>query len=277
MNDLAFEPQVLPDRAVIAVSGQGALAFLHNLLTVDLSVAKPAYGALLTPQGKILHDVFVVPDDDKVWLDVSARQAEDLRKRLIMYRLRAKLDIAVTAEKSVAVSSSPLSWGMNYADPRLADIGYRSIVETGLIAPGNTYNANRLALGLADSDSDIGSGEMFVHEANLDQLNAVSFSKGCYVGQEVVSRTHHRSVARKRILPVRLSQPLDGSREIMSGTQSMGQILSSSGLNALALIRLDRLAEATYPLLSGNTQVTVRKPAWAKFDVIIPEVAQWLP
>jgi tRNA-modifying protein YgfZ len=274
MNAQSLHPQILPDRAVVSVSGEGALAFLHNLLTVDLTVAQPVYGALLTPQGKILHDVFVVPDGHVIWIDLAAVQAADFVKRLLMYRLRAKLDISLVEGKSVAVAPDSKQTGLFYSDPRFYGMGFRGIVDSGSLATGEGYHPLRIALGIADSVSDIGTGDMFVHEANLDQLHGVSFSKGCYVGQEVVSRTHHRSVARKRILPVQFSEVFHGVKEITSGEQSIGTVLSSEGKQGLALVRLDRLAEATHGLLAGDIKVTPQKPSWAKFELVIPEVAQ---
>ncbi len=274
MNPQSFSPQILLDRAIIRVAGDGALAFLHNLLTCELSEPRPAYGALLTPQGKILHDVFVVPDGDIVWIDVAAAQSQDLLKRLMMYRLRAKLDIALDDSKAVAVSAMGTLQGIAYVDPRLVEIGERAIVASGSMPEGAGYHIARLAAGLADSVLDIGSGQMFVHEANLDQLHGVSFTKGCYVGQEVVSRTHHRHTARNRILPVSFAGEVQHGAEIVSGELRVGTMLSSMAGNGLALLRMDRLAEASAPLLTSDVKLSVHKPAWANFELTIPEVAQ---
>lgn len=270
----SFSPQVLDDRAVIRITGEGALAFLHNLLTTDLMMGQPAYAALLTPQGKILHDVFVVTDGDLVWLDVAKPQAEDLLKRLIMYRLRAKLQIEVAPDKAVAVASDDSLQGLKFVDPRTDSIGFRAIVNSGEYESGNGYDAARIGAGLADSVKDIGSGEMFVHEANLDQLNGVNFNKGCYVGQEVVSRTHHRHTARNRILPVRFNGPVLHGADVTSGETRIGTMLSSCSGIGLALLRLDRLAEITQPLLTTGIKISVQKPQWANFELQIPEVAQ---
>jgi tRNA-modifying protein YgfZ len=270
---IAYTPQILTDRAILRVSGDGALGFLHNLLTAELTAAKPAYAALLTPQGKILHDMFVVPEGDTVWLDVAKLQAPDLLKRLMMYRLRAKLEIVRDENKVVVVSATERDHH-SYIDPRVPDIGYRS-VSPALDMPGDqTYHEARVKCGLADSVADIGSGDMFVHEANLDQLNGVSFTKGCYVGQEVVSRVHHRDKARNRILPVELDGATAKDADIMSGEQRIGTMLSSYGRHGLALLRLDRLAESTAPLISNDVRVHVLKPAWARFEFSIPETAQ---
>lgn len=271
MTGYSISPQILPDRAVVRVAGETALAFLHNLLTMDLVSGKPAYGALLSPQGKILHDLFVVPEGDVVWLDVDADQAPDLLKRLMMYRLRAKLEISQSTTKAVAVGAEA---GLHYVDPRLAEMGHRAIVEADSFGNGLGYDGLRLAHGLGASNIDIQSGALFAHEANLDQLHGVSFNKGCYVGQEVVSRTQHRSTARNRILPVWFDGALDAGLDILSGEQRIGTMLSSLAGFGLALVRLDRLAEISHPLLVGDVRLSVQKPLWAKFELTIPEVAQ---
>jgi tRNA-modifying protein YgfZ len=274
MTTLSFSPQLLPGRAVIRVRGEGVLAFLNNLLTAELKDQTPAYAALLSPQGKILHDMFVVPDGDTVWLDVSRLQSGDVLKRLLMYRLRAKIEIIVDDSKTVGAAVNQQLKGLVYADPRLADIGFRAIIEAGSLEPSDGYNVARLALGLADSDADIGSGNLFVQEANLDQLNGVHFNKGCYVGQEVVSRTHHRHTTRNRILPISFEGTIEAGQEILSGEQRIGTMLSSDLCCGLALLRLDRLADVSAPLLTAGVKVSVHKPSWAKFDMVIPEVAK---
>jgi tRNA-modifying protein YgfZ len=273
MNTTPFNPQILPDRAVVRVAGPTALAFLHNILTPDLTSQRPAYGALLSPQGKILNDLFIIPDGEQIWLDVATAQSADLLKRLIMYRLRAKLVITVDVNKAIAVSPAIMSTRLCYVDPRLAAMGYRGIVDVGTISSGSGYHALRLAHGLADSQ-DIGSGEHFVHEANLDQLQGVSFSKGCYVGQEVVSRTHHKAAARNRMLQVSFEGTVAHGADIVSGEKRVGTMLSSLDGRGLALLRLDRLAECTSSLLAGASKVAVQKQSWAAFEVIIPESAR---
>jgi folate-binding protein YgfZ len=143
------------------------------------------------------------------------------------------------------------------------------IAEKGTLPPTATgYDAARIALGLADSDGDIGSGELFPHEANFDQLGAVSFTKGCYIGQEVVSRMEHRATARSRTLPVTFdgAAPARGAA-IKSADKIIGSVLSSAGNAALALLRLDRMAEATQPLLTEAVRIHVHKPPWIKYDV----------
>ena len=147
---------------------------------------------------------------------------------------------------------------------RVEDLGYGSF----WYPEARGYDLARIALGLADSEVDLGAGEFFPHEANLDQLGGVSFRKGCYVGQEVVSRMEHRGTARSRILPVTLAgeTPPKGT-DIRAGDKQVGTLLSGAGDQALALIRLDRLAEAAAPLEAGGVGVTVLKPHWARYDV----------
>jgi tRNA-modifying protein YgfZ len=262
----SFSPQLRPDRAVISVRGDGALVFLHNLLTCDvagLAVGQAAYGALLSPQGKIQHDVFVFNAGEQVLIDCAREQRAALLQKLTLYKLRAKLEIVARDNLEVVVGEE------GFVDPRLAAIGHRFIAAAGSFKSGTGYDEARIALGLADSVQDIGSNILFAHEANLDQLNGVSFDKGCYVGQEVVSRMQHRGTARSRILPI-VCEPASSPRgaTIMSGDKVIGEILSSSGAHALALIRLDRLAEATAPLLSGAATLRVLKPDWVNYEVV---------
>ena len=268
-----IRPHIRPDRAVISVTGEGALAFLHNLLTVDLSHLSPgetAYGALLSPQGKILHDVFLFVREGSVLIDCSALQSQALLQKLIMYRLRAKLEIKFEPTLRVAVGVRE-----GVADPRVTNImGSRDIVEAGSLPEGDdgVYQRHRILCGLADTDADIGSSKMFVHEANLDLLGGVSFTKGCYVGQEVVSRVHHRGTARSRILCLKFfkSETLESGEDILIGDQQVGTVLSSAAGNALALIRLDRVTkDNAFQLTANGNGVFVGRAQWMKPDVII--------
>jgi tRNA-modifying protein YgfZ len=242
----SFTPQILADRAPIRLTGENVLDFLHNLLTCDVAGLADrtwAYGALLSPQGKIQHDLFIIRDGETTWLDCAAPQRSDLVKKLLMYRLRA-------------------------------DIGLRAIVPAGEAGPGTDYHASRIALGLADSLADIGDNQLFPHEANFDQLNAVSFTKGCYVGQEVVSRMQHKGMARNRIIKVAGEDDLPPKGTgIRAGESLIGETLSSSGRHGLALLRLDRLAEARATLLAEGVRLHVQKPGWMRLDIMIPELA----
>jgi len=271
MANSSFLMQVRRERAVLGLEGAESENFLHNLVTADilgLAGGEARYSALLTPQGKILFDFFVAKTVEGYLLDCAASQLEELIKRLMFYRLRAKVTIAERKDLEVGVSPTKPEALIAYIDPRTPLIGWRMIGEKGKLPIGAGYDDARIALGLADSDGDIGSGELFPHEANLDQMGAVSFSKGCYIGQEVVSRMEHRATARSRILPVTFegAAPPRGTA-IKSADRIIGSVLSSAGDAALALLRLDRLAEATQPLLTDAVRVHVHKPAWIKYDV----------
>jgi folate-binding protein YgfZ len=275
---------LLPDRAIVGVEGAEARDFLHSLLTCDVQSLHPgqgAYGALLTPQGKILFDLFTLATETGYLLDAAASTVEDLTKRLTMYRLRRKIDIAFKADLGVAAiwgceDAPELESALVFRDPRAATLGYRANgpttrLEAAATADAGQYEAHRIAHGVADSDRDIGSGQLFPHEANLDQLKGVSFTKGCYVGQEVVSRMEHRGTARSRIVPVRFEGPhAPHGTAVTAGGRSLGRILSSQDGRGLALVRLDR-AEAALaaaePLIAGDTQFVIEQPEWARFRV----------
>ncbi len=279
MQRLPFATQKLATRAVISVSGEDAKDFLQNLVTTDIDGLKPgeaAYTALLQPQGKILFDFFILAQDGRYLIDCSAAQRADLIKRLTFYRLRAKVTIAESDEEVGVAPVKPAN-GASFTDPRAPQLGARLIAVKGSLpqSEDDGYRGGRIRLGLADTDEDIGSGELFPHEANLDQLGGVSFKKGCFIGQEVVSRMEHRGTARNRIVPVYAPKgaPAKGS-EIKAGDKLVGTVLSSAGSDGLALIRLDRLKDAVESgigLLTETGPVHVRKPAWARFDVALPK------
>jgi folate-binding protein YgfZ len=278
MQRLAFATQKLISRAVITVAGEGAKDFLDNLVTADIAPLKQGeatYAALLQPQGKILFDFFILAGDGRYVIDCSAAQRNDLLKRLAFYRLRAKVTLEDSHE-DVGVAALRPETGLSFIDPRAAQLGARLVAPQGSLpsSADEAYRGERIKIGLADSDEDIGSGELFPHEANLDQFGAVSFSKGCFIGQEVVSRMEHRGTARNRILPVHLTSgaAAKGS-EIKAAGKVIGSMLSSSGSDALALIRLDRLkdaVEAGEELLTEAGPVHVRKPGWARFELALP-------
>jgi folate-binding protein YgfZ len=253
---------MLEDRAVIRVGGEDATGFLQGLLTNDVERLHPSearYAALLTPQGKILFDMIVVraPGEEPSYLiDCTAAQAADLAKRLGFYKLRAKVAIAdVSADRAVVAlwGSEPagIDEGVLYADPRDPRLGWRAIMArpsaTALgSAHVNEYEGLRIAVGAPKGGLDFAYGDAFPHDANLDLLHGVDFDKGCYVGQEVVSRMKHRGTARKRIARVKLSGPSPApGTPVLDRELAVGALGSSSGREALALLRLDRAEEAT--------------------------------
>jgi len=261
----------LKDRAVIALEGGEAREFLQGLVTNDVGQLVPGrglYAALLTPQGKILFDFLVAEGDGAVLLDCAADSADGLLKRLTMYRLRAKIGIALRPQLSVFVglSGRPAERAITFPDPRLERLGPRSIGAVAempdfLKGPAS-YHAERLALGVPEG-SDFGSDKIFALDAGLDELNGVSFDKGCYVGQELTARMKHRGTARKRILGLKAdgALPLPGTA-VVSGAKEVGEILSVYGSAGFALMRLDRLDEAKAPLMANNMPVASFRPEW---------------
>ena len=253
---------VLEDRAVIRVGGEDATSFLQGLLTNDVERLGPSearYAALLTPQGKILFDMIVVraPGEEPSYLiDCAAAQAADLAKRLGFYKLRAKVAIANESDDRAVVAfwgSEPpgVDDGVLYADPRDPRLGWRAILPRPTAAAlgsehVNEYEGLRIAVGAPKGGLDFAYGDTFPHDANLDLLHGVDFDKGCYVGQEVVSRMKHRGTARKRIARVKLSGPSPApGTPVLDRELAVGALGSSSGREALALLRLDRAEEAT--------------------------------
>ena len=244
-----YPVETLHNRAVVELRGDGILSFLHNILTCvveSLNQGELAYGALLSPQGKILHDVFVHPLQGVVLLDCDDAGVTDLIVKLKLYRLRAKFEILQRQDLHVVVG------GEGAADSRHPGLGARAIAARAGLSDAAMYQARRYELGIADT-SEIGSGKLFPHEANFDQLGAVDFYKGCYIGQEVVSRMQHRATARSRILPVTIEN------DLLTDDNRVCEILGRSGQRGLALVRLDRWAEQGTP-----AGITITKPDWMK-------------
>ncbi len=274
---------VLNDRAVLRVSGEEAPHFLHNLVTSSVDGLPPgaaAYAGLLTPQGKIIADFLLLRIEDGYLLDVASARLDELKKRLTLYRLRAKVTISAEDLAVVAI------WGgvsrdslLAFADPRLPALGRRAFIpkseaEAKLKAEGlevkseEDFHAHRIALGIPEGGRDFAFEDAFPHEADMDQLGGVDFRKGCYIGQEVVSRTHHRATARTRVVPARLSDSVAPGTEIIAGEKTVGSLGSVSGTHALATIRMDRADDALsagQAFKAGDAVLTFEKPTWAKF------------
>ncbi len=286
---------VLEGRSVLRVSGPDARHFLQGILTQDVGLLETQaaiYAALLTPQGKILCDFFVAHSGDDLIIDCPADKAVELLKRLALYRLRAKVQFADETSTSVVLVAwagpkPRLEHCLVFEDPRVGDLGWRIIIPkaqfVGLpgltLATENEWQAHRVNLGVPEGGRDFAYGDAFPHEADMDQLNGVSFEKGCYVGQEVVSRMQHRGTARKRIVRLRGAVQLPGEGQIMAGGAQIGTLGSVAGCIGIGLVRLDRAAEATAketPLLVGDVAVTLERPEWAKFD-LVPQHAREMP
>jgi tRNA-modifying protein YgfZ len=282
---------VLPSRAVLRVRGLDARKFLQGLITNDVAKAQgeaAIHAGLLSPQGKILFDFFVVVDGDGLLIDVAKDKAGELVQRLSFYRLRAQVEIAEEPALTVAAA-----WGVNsgrpegaiaYADPRLAELGVRLLLPKGMdlaplgceAEPEAAYHAFRISQGVPEGGRDYAFGETFPHEALFDQLNGVDFAKGCYVGQEVVSRMEHRGTARKRIVPVEGDAALpESGTSVEADGMPIGTLGSVSGASGLALIRLDRAEAATAagkPMTAGAVKLALRRPSFARFAVPVAEV-----
>ena len=197
----------LTDRAVIRLSGEDVRGFLQGLVTNDVSGDLPVWAALLTPQGKALFDFLVWSDGDDLLLDVEAAQAEALVRRLSLYRLRRPIGIAVDDTLAVHWSRDGTE---GVADPRLPALGRRWIAAPAAVAEG--WQAHRLSLGVAEGIGELGNGETLWLECNARELNGVSFTKGCYIGQENTARMHHRAKVNRRLVVAPLTEAGDRTR-----------------------------------------------------------------
>ncbi|WP_201861073.1 CAF17-like 4Fe-4S cluster assembly/insertion protein YgfZ [Microvirga soli] len=277
----------LADRGVVRVSGEDAKTFLDNLITCDLDRVSPhtaRFGALLTPQGKILFDflVFQAPEEigGAYYLDVLKVYAPDLAKRLGFYKLRAKVAVEDLSDSLgiVAGWDAPQpddEAGLVVEDPRLPALGWRAMVAAEDAAefakdPAEAFHAHRIRLGVPEGGRDFLFGDAFPHEALMDQLNGVDFDKGCYVGQEVVSRMQHRGTARTRIVPgvYEGGFAADLGVEVTAGEKLLGKTGTSAEGRGLLMIRLDRADDALKTgetIRAGGIPVRLEKPSWIRF------------
>ncbi|MCS0494988.1 CAF17-like 4Fe-4S cluster assembly/insertion protein YgfZ [Ancylobacter mangrovi] len=272
---------VLRERALARVAGADAAHFLDNLITARTPVEPGAarYGALLTPQGKIVADMIVVATEGGFRLDVPRLALADLLKRLQLYRLRAKVEIGALDDLVVAVAwggSEPLVDAFAYDDPRLAALGRRFLLPAAEAAniemvPEAEWQAHRIALGVPEGGTDFLYGDAFPHEADMDQLGGIDFDKGCYVGQEIVSRMQHRGTARTRIIPFALCGPAPAEgTPILAGGKTIGRLGSGVDGRALGLVRLDRLEDARaggQVVEADGAALVAERPQWAHFAV----------
>ncbi|MCU0790680.1 MAG: folate-binding protein YgfZ [Nitratireductor sp.] len=273
--DGATGAATLEGRAIVAVNGPDAVHFLQNLVTCDveaLADGEAAFGALLTPQGKILFDFFLLRTSDGFLADADAALADDFVKRLGFYKLRAK----VTVERADPALRVHAIWGGRPADlpgrlvedPRLPEMGFRLYGEAGPELAAGDYHAHRIGLGMPQGGLDYAYGDAFPHEALMDQFGGVDFRKGCYVGQEVVSRMQHRGTARSRVVMVSGERLPERGTEISAGGKACGAMGSSSGGKGLAMLRLDRVKEALDAggaVMAGDCPIGVEIQPWANF------------
>lgn len=283
---------LLPDRGVVKVAGDDARGFLNGLVTNDMAKVapgKPRFAALLTPQGKIIVDFIVAeaPSNDGggFFLDCPRALASTLVEKLNFYKLRAKViceDLSsVLGVVAIWDGTAESEYGLSYPDPRLPALGSRIMLPPhlaeeaaadlgGMLVSADAYEAHRIALGVPRGGLDFIYGDTFSHEADMDQLNGVDFGKGCYVGQEVVSRVEHRASARSRVVPIVYDEfaPSSGL-PVMAGDRQIGTLGSTAKGHGLALMRLDRIGDALAAgatIEAGGIAIRAVKPAWAKFD-----------
>ena len=263
---LTFAP--LPSRALIAVSGPDWRDFLQGLITQDVETLKPCearFGALLTPQGRLLYDLFVVGREDGCWLDVLAEHRTAILQRLMMYRLRAKVELAADETPVSILFGSGSAPGEGWAaDPRLPELGWRGYGATApkgaALADEHARDAAKLELGVP-GPVDWGSDKTYPIEANFDLLNGIDFKKGCFVGQETTSRMKRRGQIKSRMLPIAFEGPTPAvGAEVLAGELRAGVVTSVGEGRAIALMRLDR-AEGASLTVDGRA-VTLERPAW---------------
>ncbi|MFZ5617415.1 MAG: YgfZ/GcvT domain-containing protein [Pseudomonadota bacterium] len=241
---------VLSTRSVIRIAGEDARNFLQGLVTQDvlhIAEGNAVFTALLTPQGKILFDFFLVPAPKGFFIDCDMTSAAALLKRLALYKLRAKVAISNEPDLAVAIGRLEGSAFASYPDPRLKELPHRIVIarERDASSADDDYNLLRLSLGVPEFGRDFEADEVFLLDVNYDALNAVSYQKGCFVGQEVTSRMKRKAEVRKRTLIARFDgeAPAKGT-PLMSGDAAVGELLSGRNDVALALVRLDRLKAA---------------------------------
>jgi folate-binding protein YgfZ len=283
---------LLPERGILVVSGPDRRGFLQGLVSNDvekLASGRAIYAALLTAQGKYLHDFIMVEHGDAIWLDAEAARLADLKRRLSMYRLRAKVGIAerpdlrvaaIFGEGALAALNLPAETGtvrerdggVVLTDPRLTDLGARAILdrerlarltEFGLAeADAADYDRNRLALGIPDGSRDLVPEKSILLESGFDELNGVDWQKGCYVGQELTARTKYRGLIKKRLFPVHIEGELPPPGTIiMADGRDAGEVRSSRDGSGLALLRLDAIVEG-HSLSAAAARLTPVHPGW---------------
>jgi len=247
----------LTDRTVLRIAGTDAKDFLHGLLTNDVTGALPVYAGLLTAQGKHIVDLIVHEGGGELLIDVAATHADALARRLTMYRLRRAVTIDASDASVFARWDDPADdFGDRPFDPRLAALGERWLgFEARTTATPEQYDAHRRALGVPDTAE---MADLLWLETNAEELHGVSFTKGCYVGQENTARMHHRDKLRRRLMPVNLSGQ-SSDEPIMAGSVAAGDLRSRAGDLGIAYLRMEH---AESPLTQGGTPVTLLWPGW---------------
>lgn len=273
----------LTDRGVVEVGGEEAGDFLQNLVTNDVDDISPqgaGYGALLSPQGKVQFDFLMFRDGDRFWFDLPRERAAAFAQRMAFYRLRRPVEIEDRSADYEAIAL----WGEDlptigqavaYAsDPRLGALGHRAIIvagttpEIGEEVDRQVYDRRRIELGVPDGGADFAYEAAFPHDADIDQLHGIDFAKGCYVGQEIVSRMEHRGTARRRVVRIAAGHDLTAGAEITAAGQAIGTVGSVDGARGLAMVRIDRVGhalDAGTPITAEGGPVELAVPEWAHF------------
>ncbi|MEM9206876.1 MAG: folate-binding protein [Pseudomonadota bacterium] len=266
----SFPPTRLA-RGVIRVEGPDANHLLDRIITCPMpSVGEATLGALLTPQGKILFEFILFTDETGFWVDLDAAMTADFLKRMTFYKLRADVTLSDRSETHAIIASPEEIDGavISVADPRHPDLGWRSIVATETAPPieDGGWHAHRVSLGIPEGGRDYAFSDAFPHDVGIDALGGVGFTKGCFVGQEVVSRMQHRGTARRRPVIVSASGEINSADSVTAAGKPIGSLGDVVDGKAIAILRIDRLEQAqakgATPMV-GETPVEVTTPDWA--------------
>jgi folate-binding protein YgfZ len=299
MTQLSYT--LLEDRGFIAVTGADTRAFLQGLISNDVDKVTPdqaAHAAFLTPQGKYLHDFFVIDTVNGLLLEGEAARLDDLLRRLRMYKLRADVDLKDVSGDWVAMAlfgsgvaaaldlndapgcATSIANGVVYMDPRLSAVGGRAALKRNgagttledlgfAAAEGDEYDTLRISLGLPNGSADLTVDKAVLLENGFEELNGVDFDKGCFLGQEVTARTKYRGLVKKRLMPVAIDgEAPPAGTPVLLGDEEAGEMRSSRPGVGLALMRLaavEKAAEGDDVFTAGDARLTPRKPDWAAF------------
>jgi folate-binding protein YgfZ len=280
---------ILNERAVLRITGADARKFLENIITNDVDSLLPdqaRFAALLTPQGKIVADFFVVGTNEEdgggFLLDTPKALADDIAKKLGFYKLRANVSIEERPDLAVAAileGKATAELGIVFDDPRHPALDQRLVLPADSanadlegagfkVVDSSNYHEKRIALGIPEGGKDYIYSDAYLHEADMDQLNGVDFEKGCFIGQEVVSRMERKTTPRTRVVPVTFENAPFPGAEVKAGTRAAGHMGSGINGKGLAMLRLDRVHEALAKgekITAGGIEISLQKPGWARF------------
>lgn len=270
---------LLPGRGVVEVTGEDRVTFLQGLVSNDVTKAAPGaavWAALLTPQGKWLADFFVLADSERLLLDCERAAAPALVLRLSRFRLRAKVALR-DASAAFAVHASwggaaPPAGAIAAPDPRLPEAGWRALAPAPLPTDADeaAYDLHRLSLGLPDGARDMEPEKSVLLEGGFDELGGVSWTKGCYMGQELTARTKYRGLLKRRLFSVTVEGPLPppGTPVTQDGAE-VGEMRSGRDHLGLALLRIEAV-ERGGAMACGEARLTPRQPGWMKLPAREP-------